>query len=34
MDPDGKFVDAFGKNSTAEDVTKKLMEAVGRYESR
>ena len=30
MDPHGQFVDAFGKNSTAEDVTTKVMQAVER----
>ncbi|GHJ90168.1 hypothetical protein NliqN6_6570 [Naganishia liquefaciens] len=31
MDPHGQFVDAFGKNSTAEDVTTKVMQAVERW---
>ncbi|KAJ9091860.1 hypothetical protein QFC21_007058 [Naganishia friedmannii] len=31
MDPHGQFVDAFGKNSTAEDVTAKVMQAVERW---
>jgi len=33
MDPNGQFVDAFGKNSTAEDVTRKVMESVQRWEA-
>lgn len=31
MDPNGQFVDAFGKNSTEGDVTIKVMEAVGKW---
>jgi protein SCO1/2 len=31
MDPHGQFVDAFGKNSTVEDVTGKVMQAVERW---
>jgi protein SCO1/2 len=33
MDPNGQFVDAFGKNSTAADVTRKVMESVARWEA-
>lgn len=31
MDPKGGFVDAFGKNSTASEVTKKVLDAVEKY---
>ena len=32
MDPNGQFVDAFGKNSTAADVVYKLDEAVDKWD--
>jgi protein SCO1/2 len=32
MDPDGRFVQAFGKNSTAEDVALRVEEEVGKWE--
>ena len=32
MDPEGDFVEAFGKSSTAEDVVKKVQEEVERWE--
>lgn len=32
MDPNGQFVDAFGKNSTAADVVFKLEEALDKWD--
>jgi len=31
MDPEGRFVDAFGKSSTAEDVREKVLDYVARW---
>lgn len=33
MDPLGQFVDAFGKNTTSDEVTAKVREAVGKWEA-
>lgn len=33
MDPLGQFVDAFGKNSTPEEVTAKTREAISKWEA-
>jgi protein SCO1/2 len=33
MDPLGQFVDAFGKNTTAEEVSDKVREAMGKWEA-
>ncbi len=33
MDPSGEFVEAFGKSSTAEDVVKRTVEEVRRWEA-
>ena len=32
MDPEGQFVEAFGKASTVEDVVAKVQEELGRWE--
>ena len=32
MDPEGEFVEAFGKVNTVEDVVGKVREEVGRWE--
>ncbi|KAL1412159.1 Cu-binding protein [Vanrija albida] len=33
MDPLGQFVDAFGKNTTADEVRTKTLEAIGKWEA-
>lgn len=33
MDPLGQFVDAFGKNTTADEVATKVREAMGKWEA-
>lgn len=33
MDPLGQFVDAFGKNTTAEEVVDKVREAMTKWEA-
>jgi protein SCO1 len=32
MDPEGRFVQAFGKVNTAEDVTQRVLEEVAKWE--
>ena len=32
MDPEGEFVEAFGRASSAEDVVAKVEEEVGKWE--
>jgi hypothetical protein len=32
MDPLGQFVDAFGKNTSAQEVASKVREAMGKWE--
>lgn len=32
MDPLGQFVDAFGKNTTSEEVAAKVKDAMGKWE--
>ena len=34
MDPHGKFVDAFGKASTVEDVVARVQKEIGAWQSR
>ena len=34
MDPDGKFVEAFGQNSTSEDVIERVRKEIGEWEKR
>ena len=34
MDPDGKFVDAFGKASTVEDVVARVQKEIGVWKDR
>ena len=33
MDPDGEFVEAFGKSNTVHDVVERVKEEIGRWES-
>ena len=33
MDPLGQFVDAFGKNTSAQEVAAKTKEAMGKWEA-
>jgi len=32
MDPDGKFVQAYGKVNTAEDVTRRVLDEVSKWQ--
>jgi len=34
MDPDGKFVEAFGQNSTPEDVIERVRKEIGEWGKR